>query len=228
MRGTAPKQVASLDEAAPLRLLAGLSNDDALVCANMQAALGMLARRWGASDPRSLNLVERLRQDFAQFSPAGQEKTLLFLTCFLQLDGPKPWPANVTRGIGELLLEAEKKSELRTVSLLLAAELVDCVERGQWVEPCRAMVERGLSHDRQGTRVAAVQLLLREPMRKDKDLLAKVVPLLRDKEAAVRRVAVLALASEAEVIREDGLIPLLHDDDCEVQDRCEKALALLA
>ncbi len=220
------KHVASLDEAALPCLLEGLSNEDALVCTNLHIALGLIARKWGVADPRCQQMIERLHQHFDVFSLAGQEKTLQFLTSFLQQEGTKSCPSAMTREIGDLLLSAAKRPELCIGTLLLAAELLDCVPTSHWVEQCRVMAERGLSHQKQGTRVAAMQLLMREPMRKNKELLTKVLPLLRDPEAAVRRVAILVLASENEVLREDGLLPLLHDEDNEVRDRCEKALRI--
>ena len=88
------------------------------------------------------------------------------------------------------MLDAEKKDALRGASLLLAAELLECVQPGQWVDACREMVERGVGDPAYGTRLAAVKLLLRESMRKEKELLAKAVPLLRDPEPTVRRAAI--------------------------------------
>jgi HEAT repeats len=218
------RKVATLEEAALPGVLEGLQSSDAIVCGNMQYALLLMTEQWGVADPRSQRLVECLNIHLADFSPVGQEKIVLLLTAFLQQDGPKPLPPRLTKEVSEILLAAEKNSELRAVSLLLAAELVECVQPGQWVDVCRAMAERGFQDERPGARIAAVQLLLREPMRKNKELVGKAIPLLRDEKSAVRRAALVALASESDLVREEHLLPLLHDDDAEVQWLCEMAL----
>jgi len=201
-----------------------LQSPDAIVCANMQCALVLIAKNWGVDDPRSQQLVDRMNARFDEFSPAGQEKIVLLLTSFIQQDRPMPLPPRLTKVVSEILLSAEKKAELRGVSLLLAAELVDGVQPGQWVDVCRDMAERGLKDERSGTRVAALQLLRRGPMRKEKELMENAIPLLRDSEAAVRRAALVTLASESDLVREESFLPLLHDEDAQVQYLCEMAL----
>jgi hypothetical protein len=223
-REACAKKVAELDEAALPHVLLGLQSPDAIVCANMQCALMLIAKNWGVGDPRSQQLVDRVNTQFDQFSPAGQEKIVVLLTGFIQQDRPTPLPPRLTKVVSEILLSAEKKAELRGVSLLLAAELVDGVQPGQWVDVCRDMAERGLKDERSGTRIAALQLLRRGPMRKEKELIEKTIPLLRDSEAAVRRAALVALASESDLVREESFLPLLHDEDAQVQYLCEMAL----
>ena len=217
-------QVADLDESALPRVLAGLQSKDALVCANLQYALVLMTKRWGVTDPRAQSLVERLHTQFASFSSEGQEKILLLLTGILRQDGPKPLAPRLTKVVGEILIEAEGSNELRAASLLLAAELIDCVQPGQWADVVRDMAERGLKDERSETRLATMQLMLREPMRQNKDLMEKAIPLLRDPESCVRRAALVALASESEVVREEAFLPLLHDEDAQVQYLCEIAL----
>src|SRR6185436_12216009 len=74
------------------------------------------------------------------------------------------------------------------------------------------------------TRVAAIQLVLRQPLSKDRDLLIQVEPYLRDSDAAVRRVALLALGPSGDAVREESLMPLLHDAEPKIQHLCEIAL----
>ena len=217
-------RVVELDEAALPRLYDGLLSTDAIVCSNMQAALGGLGKKWGAADPRTQQMMNDLYSRFDQLSGPGQQKTLLLLAMLLRQDGSKPLAPTLARGIGETLLVAEKENALRSAALLVAAELVDCVQPGQWVDACRELAERGLHDPLIGVRIATIQLVMRAPMRKDKELLAKVIPLLHDKEASVRRVALLALASETDLVREEGLMALLLDDDAQVQYLCEQAL----
>ncbi|MSQ93110.1 MAG: hypothetical protein EXR98_00985 [Gemmataceae bacterium] len=223
-RESCAKKVAALKEAALPRVMEKLQDADAMVCANMQHALFLIIKDWSAADPRMQQVVESLHVQFEEFSPAGREKVMLVLTAILQQDGPKPLPPQFTKTISEVLTAAEKRDDLRGVSLQLAAELIDCVQPGQWVDVCRGMAERGLKDSVAGTRVAALQLLLREPMRKNQDLIALAVPLLRDEAPAVRRAALLALAAESDYVREEQFLPLLHDDDPEVQYLCQIAL----
>jgi hypothetical protein len=223
-RESCANQVVQLDEAAVPQLLDGLRSKDALVCGNLQYALVLLTKKWSVTDPRSQRLLDRLHGQFDEFSVEGQEKVVLLVAGLLQQDGPRPLPPNLTNAASQVLVVAEKKAELRSPALLLAAELVECVESGQWVDACRHMAERGLKDERPSTRLAAVQLVRREAMRKDKELVERVIPLLRDPEPAVRRAALLTLASETEVVREEAFLPLLHDDDLQVQYLSELAL----
>jgi hypothetical protein len=218
------RKVASLEETALPSVLDHLRSSDSMECMNMARALFHLSKQWGPADPRTQQMVETIQTRFGEFSLPGQEKTLLCLTSVLQLDGPRPLPAPLMKVVSTIMIDAERKPELRGASLLLAAELVVCVHPGQWTDVCRAMAERGIHDPSPGPRGAALQLLLREPMRTDKDLLAKVVPLLRDKAVTVRRVALLVLASESDLVRDEALLPLLHDDNLELQDLCQSAL----
>jgi hypothetical protein len=67
-------------------------------------------------------------------------------------------------------------------------------------------------------------LTLHPAVRTDRQLLQEVLPLVRDPSPAVRRVALLSVGSEEELISEDDLLPLLHDPDDEVKRLCEAAL----
>jgi HEAT repeats len=230
------KKVAALEEAAVPRLLDGLRDQDAMVCANMQYPLCLLAKKWGLDDPRALSLLEQVRSRFHDFSPAGQEKVLLMLTSLLhverggeggaemQEEPPRPLPPRLTTIVGAIMIDAEKTEDLRGAALLLAAELVDCVAPGQWTDVCQEMAERGLRHAAPGARVAALQLLGRGPMRRNKDVLPKALPLLGDPEPAVRKAALVALAPETDLARDEIFLPLLHDPDDEVQFWCETVL----
>lgn len=218
------QKLAHLGDAAVPRLLDGLRNDDASVCGKMQYALLLMVKKWGHADGRSAELVESLHARFNEFSAAGQEKAVQLTTTLLQQEGARPLPPRLTKAAGDFLTMTEQVSELRPVSLLLLAELVECVQPGQWVDAGRAMTERGLDDARPECKVAALRVLMRAPMRKDRALLEKSLPLLRDRAAMVRRSAVLVLAVESELAHEDAFLPLLHDDDPEVQFLCENAL----
>lgn len=218
------QRIADLGETAMPRLIDGLRESDPHTCARMQYPLLLMAKKWGHADDRSVALIELMRKRFAYLSTPGQEKAVHVATALLQVEGPRPLPPRLTKVVGDLLTIADKHAELRPATLLLAAELVDGVQPGQFVDVGRAMAERGLDDERAQCKVAALHLLLREPMRKEKALLEKAIPLLRHPAAAVRKNAVLVLAAESELAREEAFLPLLHDDDAEVQFLCESAL----
>lgn len=218
------QRVAALDEAAVPRLRAVLRLDDPSACANVEAAFAALARNWGPEDARSQRLAEALRDDFGQMSLSGQASALHALTALLEQEGPPLFPAPLTRPIGDVLRDAADNDALRCPALGLAAALLERVPAGQWLDPCRGLAECGLAGTTPPTRVAAINVVLRPALRQDRDLLRKVVPLLRDPDASVRRAALVALAPARDLAGEDELIALLHDPDPQVQDVCETAL----
>src|SRR5205823_6586158 len=74
------------------------------------------------------------------------------------------------------------------------------------------------------TRVAAVRVFLRDPLRQDHAALARLAPLLRDPDARVRRHALLALGGDRDLTDEEQLLALLHDADADVRRVCEQTL----
>ena len=216
--------VAALEQAALPGVLEALRQNDLLVCANMQHALFLLANQWGLTDPRTLEMFEQCREQFDEFSPAGREKVVYLLTNLLRQDTPKPLPPRLTKVISDILVAAEQRDELLGLALLLAAELIDCVQPGQWVDASRAMVERGIADSNPDTRTYAAMLLIREPMRKEKSLYDKAKLLLRDPHAGVRQAVMVILASATEEIREESFMHLLHDEVPGTRELCETIL----
>src|SRR5262249_45113489 len=147
------QKVADLGEAAMPCLLDGLRDPDPSVCGKMQYPLLLMSKKWGHDDERTMMLVEQLHRKFDRFSSAGQEKAVLLVTSLLQTEGPRPLPPRLTKAVGNLLTAADKQAELRPAALLLAAELVDCVQPGQWVDVGRTMAERGLDDERPACKV---------------------------------------------------------------------------
>lgn len=223
-RQTWVQRVAALDETAVPRLRAVLRIENPTACANVEAALATLARNWGAEDARAQRLAEALRDDFGRMSFSGQVSALHALTALLEQKGPPLLPAPLTRPAGDVLRDAAANDALRCPALGLAAALLERVPVGQWLDPCRGLAMRGLAETKPAVRVAAINVVLRPALRQDRELLVKLVPLLRDPDAGVRRAALVALAPARELAGEDMLIPLLHDADPQVQDVCETAL----
>jgi hypothetical protein len=217
-------RVASLDAAAVPSLLACLYDPEDRVCANAGAALSCLAEGWGAVDPRADVLLEELRNRFNTWSVPGQKAALAVPAALLRSLQTKSPPASLTLTSAALLTAAEKNPELKPRILSLAGLLVDRVHPGQCLETCCKLADQGLTDSDPDTRVLAVQLTLHTAKRAGSNRLGKVVPLLRDPSASVRRAAVVALAQDRDAIADDDLLPLLHDADVEVQRLCETAL----
>ena len=218
------ERVASLDDAAVSGLLNCLDDKDPTVCINAETAMHVLVKRWGPEDARTHALADNLRRRFASQSPFGQISGLQVATAMLRQDGPKTWPAPLIRAAGELLDSTGDRPGVRGAAIVLAGALIDRDPEGPWLDTCRTLADSGLADKHARTRLAAVQLLARPAMEGEKELLAKVVPLLRDGSPLVRRAALVALAPAVEVVKEDELIPLLHDDDVETQHLCEAVL----
>ena len=218
------ERVATLDAAVVPGLLSKLEQPDPTFCINAEAGLVALVKRWGPEDGRTHELADQLRQRFAGLSPIGQIGALQVMTALLRQDGPATWPVPLTRAAGEILQATPERPELRNAALMLAGVLLDRAPQGQWLDPCRILAEKGLGDKTARTRSAAVQLAARPALQADHSLLGKVAPLLRDRSPVVRRAALVAVAPANEVVSEEDLIPLLHDDDAEVQRLCEAVL----
>src|SRR5207248_2195691 len=91
-------------------------------------------------------------------------------------------------------------------------------------EVYRQLARFGLQDAEARGRDHAARLTLHPAVRADRRLLQDVLPLVRDPSPMVRRVALLSVGSEDELIGEDDLLPLLHDPDGEVRRVCEAAL----
>jgi hypothetical protein len=146
-------------------------------------------------------------------SAFGKNSALQVPTALLQKSpGKGNVPPVVTRYAGALLNAAAKGEALDSPTLQLSAALLDQAPQ-QWLEPCLDLAAKGLRAADAETRVAAIQLVLRPSLRQDFELLAKVVPLLKDHVAQVRKTALLALGPARELVSDDDLLPLLHDRD---------------
>jgi HEAT repeat protein len=218
--------VAGLDEAALPGLLDLLARDDPQTCANAEAALSQLTRRWGQANERTARLTGLLGERFGQFSKPGQHAVLeLAIVVLRPEEARSPAPAAVVEAGFRLLTAAasgtDKGVKLRT--LALAEVLIDRATP-QAIGFYRDLARKGLAETDADCRVRAVHLALHAALKQDADVLRRVVPLLRDGNVGVRRAALLAVGLAEQVIPEDDLLPLLHDADAEVRRLCEGAL----
>ena len=215
---------APLGEDAIGPLLGALRSEDEATCRNLEFGLRATARDWGADDPRALRTMEAIRDRFAVLSLEGKKSVIHFAAAFVSREDDSSLSASLARVLGDLVGTSEPDAQLRPAALSLAGALVERAPAGQWQAISRGLALKGLSDANAATRVAAIRLVLREPLRKDSELLDRVVPFLRDDEANVRRVALVVLGTNTDVVREEDLLPLLHDADSEIQHLCEVVL----
>jgi hypothetical protein len=220
------KRVAWLDADAVPPLLDCLAAGDPAVCANAEAALAYLAHAWGADEPRCLGLAQQLGERFPALSVPGQEAALEWQLALLPNDTKAAWPEAQAKAAGDLLLAAIRVEDrgIRLRTLALAEILLEHAQEGPCLDACRALVPRGLADDDAAIRIGTVHLTLQGPFHADAIMLRQVVPLLRDRDAGVRRAALLAVGPCRQVISEESLLPLLHDADAGVRRLCETAL----
>lgn len=205
-------------------LLANLTSDDATCCRNLEAGLRGVIASWSDEDPRLPRSMEQMRNAFGVCSLEGRKSILRFATVYANRDDDVMVPPAIARLFGELVELGEREPELRPVALNLAGALLEHSSAGQWQPMCRGLAVKWLADPAAATRIAAIQIALREPLRKDSELLRQFVPHLGDTDAGVRRVALLALSSNGDVVSEERLLPLLHDADSQVQRLCESVL----
>ncbi len=220
------ERVASLDVAAVAPTVALLRQPDARVCANATVALVELVRRWGPADPRTAAISEELTRLFAALSGPGQEAALEWhLGVLGQLDLEKGAGMPVADSAAKLLPAAaqvtEKGVRLRTLAL---AEILLARTRPAQADLHRRLLLEALAAKDAELRACGIRLAWHAPLQMDDALLDKLVPLLKDGSAEVRRAAVLAVGLAEKVISADDLLPLLHDSDPEVRRLCEAAL----
>src|SRR5437899_2234146 len=82
-------RLATLDRAAVAPLLELLQRDRAQGCAVTKVALDQLIQGWGASDPRSREIIERLGESFGRLSRPGQQTALECTNLWLQRAMPE-------------------------------------------------------------------------------------------------------------------------------------------
>jgi HEAT repeat protein len=217
------ESVIGLDEAAVPTLLEALANADSKTCGNLEFAFAGLARKWGPDDARTLDLLTRMSAQFTKMSVVAKTCVLEIPIALLQLSGEKACPPEIARLAGELV-QAATADELRLPVLRLGALLLERVPAEPWLDTCRDLALRSLGATEAASRVAALVLIRRGPLRKEQEVLTRIVPFLKDAAAPVRRNALLIVGQARELVSDDDLMPLLHDGDEEVQELCEIAL----
>ena len=215
------KRVADLDQAVVPRLFSHLECPDEQACENVAAALVCLVERWEPEDARSVEVVEELDKNWHRFSEAGKLWSLQVPAVVLHRSDTKSSEPRLLKAASELLTASADNVDLRAGTLTLGAALVRHCPHGPVGQRCRDLGLGGLKDPGPENRVRAVNLLL---CAGDPELLARVVPLLKDQPAEVRQAALVALGPAKETIGDDDLLPLLHDADARVRKLTEEAL----
>jgi hypothetical protein len=212
------ERVAGLGEEAVPGLLDCLRRPDGQACANSRAALERLAESWGAADPRTAELAQRLAREFSRLSAAGQFQALsLAGTWFAGRPPAAPLPC-AARLLGEAASAAD--TDVQAAALDFCAAVLKQPEHAEAVRPAQDLVSGGLHSSSSANRLRAVQLALQAGM----DLLEQVTALLKDPDAKVRQGALLVVGPARDLVPDECLLPSLHDPDPEVRRLCELAL----
>lgn len=192
---------------------------------NVALALTAMATEWGPNDARAESLFHAIKDAYPGCYAAGKSSLLHVVLAIVEAQPAKEMlPASLAKWSVEMLAQAAGDESLLTVNLRLAAAFLQRVPPGQGASLCQSLAHAGLKHTDAPVRLAAVQVVLQPPFKNDPELLAKIVPLLKDTDASLRKAAILALAGERELISDDSLLSLLHDADFEVRQVCELAL----
>jgi hypothetical protein len=217
-RATWVQRVADLGELAVDGLVDCLSSGDQQACRNAVAALDHLARTWGASDARTGDLACRLACAFGRLCPRGQAALLRGMAGWFAEQAPA---AGLVSACARLLDEAAGgEDETVAAGLDLAGALLRQPHTSEAIRAARELARAALRSRDAGNRLRGVRLALLPGL----DLLEQVVALLRDPAVEVRRAAIVAVGPADQVVRDEGLLPCLHDADAEVRRLTEEAL----
>jgi hypothetical protein len=219
------KRLVALDHEAVPGLLDCLRLDEERGCDNAAAALTALIDAWPPQDPRRTELAVCLEGAFARCSAPGQRAVLELAALFLKGDPPERSP-DLFAALERLLTASARAAEPghRHRALALADLLLPRTPKDTDWDVYRQLAEFGLKDNDPRNRHHAARLTLHPAVRADRRLLQETLPLVRDPSPMVRRVAILSVGPEEELISEDDLLPLLHDPDDEVRRLCEAAL----
>jgi len=224
-REASVRRVVDLGEPCVAGLLQHMAAGSANARGNVAMALTGIAAQWGPDDARTESFFDAIKHTFSRCDEEGKSALLHVVLTIVEAQPAKEMlPASLAKWSVEMLAQAAGDEGLLLVNLRLAAGFLQRVPPGQGALLCRNLAHAGLKHADAPIRLAAVQVVLQPPFKNDAELLAKIVPLLKDSDASLRKAAILALAGARELISDDSLLSLLHDPDFEVRQVCELAL----
>jgi hypothetical protein len=214
--------LAALEAAAVPALLNHLDSKDETRRANARWALIELARQWGPNDANTRLLAAYLEQEFENFNGIAQGEAMLILSELMEQSEKNGVNREYARLAGRFLSQAsEEESALPGVLQLAWSSLRQANPPGDLLlHACRRCSAAGLADRRADCRVLAVRLAAAPLV----GLVDQLPPLLKDADAEVRGLALLAVGGLEDLVSTDELLPLLHDSDSEVRGICMQAL----
>ncbi|MFO0876379.1 MAG: hypothetical protein U0840_03320 [Gemmataceae bacterium] len=163
-------------------------------------------------------LVEQISRGFSRFSSPTQARLLGHVATWCDASAATPeFNACCTRLLGAAV---DGDTEVLAAGLTLAGRLMQQAGDATTLTAVRELTGAALRCSQAETRLQAVRVALQPGL----EMLEQVVGLLRDSSAEVRRAAILAVGPAEQLVREDVLLPGLHDTDPEVRRLTEVAL----
>jgi hypothetical protein len=220
------ERATSLDGDAVPGLVDLLRRGNPKACANAEAALSALVKRWGAIDPRTVKLADDLASAFGSLHNPGKEAVLEWYLATLRSgdSAGAPPPGFMDTGSKLLLMAARAPETGMRIRTLLLAEIMLLRAAPAKADIYRDLALDGFAAKDNAVRVRAIRLAMHEPLHNDKALLERVLPFLKDPAPEVRCAALLAVGLAEEAISKEEMLPLLQDPNAEVRRLCEKAL----
>jgi hypothetical protein len=216
------RRVAGLGGVAVPELLARLAADDNRICENMRAALLVFADQAAAHEEGAAQLADALAGQCGASSTVGTQVALEVDDHLLTAVLTNATPAgSLSVAIGRLLQQVADRgtTDNRARALALTQRLLANIGNVP-VSACRDVVAACLTDEDSGIRLQAMRLAILPTL----DMLDRVVPLLRDPIAEIRRAALLAVGPAPDLIGTDALLFWLHDPDMRTRRLCEIAL----
>ena len=216
-RATWVERVAGLDAAVLPGLVDLLRQGDPRVCANAEAALSMLAKRWGPADPRTTGLAQELAAAFGSLHQAGKEAILewyMAALCSPDSAAPVPRPLGDTAESLLRLGSRSRRSRRARIRTLALAEVILARAALAKGDLYRDLAVEGLTAKDAEVRARAIRLTMHEPLHADKALVDRVLPFLKDTAPEVRRAAVLAVGLAEESITGQEMLPPAAGSRC--------------
>lgn len=212
-------QVARLGDATIAPLLEHLTSADDRACQNALAALDQLGRTDGVGSPGTVELLTRLARPYSRLSPPLQGQLLHTVAAWFTGDAPaEGLLAAVVPFVAEAAVSTD--ADVQTAGMALATVLLRQPGGEVAASAARDVVRGALGSSSAAVRLKAVRLSLQPGM----ELVEQLIGLLRDPSVEVRRAAILAVGPAEQLVREDVLLPGLHDEDAEVRKHTESAL----
>src|SRR5262249_14817466 len=153
-------RVARLDQRAVPGLLPLFGEPEEAVCDRAGVACTALLERWGREDARSVELVQQLVKNFAQFSGAGRKCVLKRAEEWMAPRDGAPYRACLVQAIVRLLPAAGERDHACTQAegARLARVVLEQTHEADVLASARTLARACFKNNEVETRIAAIQL----------------------------------------------------------------------